>query len=76
VLVGCGLLVGGGALVVVLVVPTASCRANSDEIRYAPRGKYLGNSWRIGPDDTTWAAMLKNIDINADLYAYAGPGGW
>lgn len=44
--------------------------------RYAPVGKSLGNSWRIGPDDTNWAGILKNIDINADLAQYAGPGGW
>jgi len=39
-------------------------------------GGSLGNSWRIGPDDTTWHGVLTNIDINADLAANAGPGGW
>lgn len=43
---------------------------------YAPVGMSLGNSWRIGPDDTNWGGVLKNIDINADLAQYAGPGGW
>ena len=44
---------------------------------YAPEGKDLGNAWRIGPDDTNWDGVLKNIDINANLSAYAGPGiGW
>ena len=39
-------------------------------------GKTLGNSWRIGPDDTSWPGVLTNIDINAALAPYAGPGGW
>jgi hypothetical protein len=45
-------------------------------------GQKLGNSWRIGPDDTNWGGVLANIDINAALAAYAGPepdgsgGGW
>jgi hypothetical protein len=43
---------------------------------YAPVGQSLGNSWRIGPDDTNWPGVLSNIDINADLAQYAGPGGW
>eukprot|EP01048_Picozoa_sp_COSAG05_P032593 COSAG05_NODE_12579_length_462_cov_1.278237_1_plen_91_part_10 len=36
-------------------------------------GKTLGNSWRIGPDDTNWHGVLTNIDINAELAPYAGP---
>jgi len=43
---------------------------------YAPVGSTLGNSWRIGPDDNDWNGILKNIDINADLARYAGPGGF
>jgi hypothetical protein len=43
---------------------------------YAPEGASLGNSWRIGPDDSNWPGILKNIDINADLAAYCAPGGW
>jgi len=43
---------------------------------YAPVGHSLGNSWRIGPDDTNWGGVLKNIDIMAPLWPYAGPGGW
>mgnify|MGYP001196683837 CR=1 FL=1 len=43
---------------------------------YAPVGMTLGNSWRIGPDDTNWNGVLTNIDINADLSLYAGPGGF
>ena len=39
-------------------------------------GKTLGNSFRIGPDDTNWHGVLTNIDINADLAAFAGPGAW
>ena len=41
---------------------------------YAPQGQSLGNSWRIGPDDTNWHGVLTNIDINAPLAKYAGPG--
>lgn len=44
--------------------------------RYAPNGSALGNLWRIGPDDTNWKGALENIDINAKLASYAGPGGW
>eukprot|EP01121_Diplochlamys_sp_Union-15-3_P001049 TRINITY_DN1090_c0_g1_i1.p1 TRINITY_DN1090_c0_g1~~TRINITY_DN1090_c0_g1_i1.p1 ORF type:complete len:520 (+),score=61.44 TRINITY_DN1090_c0_g1_i1:109-1668(+) len=43
---------------------------------YAPKGWDLGNSWRIGPDDTNWAGILQNIDIDASLAEYASPGGW
>ena len=43
---------------------------------YAPKGQSLGNSWRIGPDDTNWAGVLTNININADLSEYAGHGGF
>jgi len=46
------------------------------ETWYAPVGQLLGNSWRIGPDDTNWAGVLKNIDINAEISGYSGPGGW
>jgi len=43
---------------------------------YAPVGASLGNSYRIGPDDTNWPGILKNIDIMSGLEQYAGPGGW
>ena len=43
---------------------------------YAPVGASLGNSWRIGPDDTNWNGVLTNIDINAGLAQYAGHGGF
>ncbi|CAE7483021.1 melA [Symbiodinium pilosum] len=43
---------------------------------YAPVGKSLGNSWRIGPDDTDWSGVLKNIDAMSGLDKFAGPGGW
>jgi len=43
---------------------------------YAPVGASLGNSWRVGPDDTNWPGILSNIDIMAGLGKYAGPGGW
>jgi len=43
---------------------------------YAPVGQTLGNSWRIGGDDTNWNGVKSNIDINAALSQYAGPGGW
>lgn len=37
-------------------------------------GKTLGNSWRIGPDDTNWHGILANININSRLAKFAGPG--
>jgi len=43
---------------------------------YAPVGQSLGNEWRIGPDDTNWSGVLTNINIDAGLAEYAGPGGW
>ncbi len=30
----------------------------------------------IGPDDTNWPGVLQNVNINAQLTKYAGPGGW
>jgi len=43
---------------------------------YAPRGYSLGNSWRIGPDDTVWESVLQDINANVRLAMWAGPGGW
>jgi len=43
---------------------------------YAPQGQLLGNSWRIGPDDSNWAGILINLDIMNTVAQYAGPGGW
>jgi len=43
---------------------------------YAPVGASLGNLWRIGPDDTNWHGVLSNINLNAPLAQYAGPGGF
>jgi hypothetical protein len=48
---------------------------------YAPVGKSLGNSWRIGVDTGSgWAAVMSNIDAMLNLAQYAGPtsggGGW
>jgi len=48
------------------------------EYWYAPVGQFLGNSWRIGPDDTTWQGVLVDINTMANfgLQVYSGPGGW
>jgi len=43
---------------------------------YAPAGAGLANLWRIGPDDTNWGGVLTNINLNAPLAEYAGPGGF
>jgi len=43
---------------------------------YASRGYSLGNSWRIGPDDTVWESVLQDINANVRLSMWAGPGGW
>jgi len=43
---------------------------------YAPVGNTLGNEWRIGPDDSTWEYIITNINIDANLAEYSGPGGW
>ena len=36
----------------------------------------LGNSCRIGPDDSNWNGALTDMDSMAPLYPYAGPGGF
>mmetsp|Transcript_596 Transcript_596/g.929 ORF Transcript_596/g.929 Transcript_596/m.929 type:complete len:411 (-) Transcript_596:64-1296(-) len=41
---------------------------------YALVGSSLGNSWRIGPDDTNWDGVLTNININSRLAQHASPG--
>jgi alpha-galactosidase len=47
------------------------------ETWYAPEGKTLANSWRIGPDDGNWQNIVKNIDLMAQVAQYAGPDkGW
>ncbi len=43
---------------------------------YAPIGKDLGNSWRIGGDVNTYGDMFRAIRINERLAAFAGPGAW
>jgi len=43
---------------------------------YAPEGQILGNMWRIGGDGLSWKAVIANINNNANLSSYAGPGGW
>jgi len=43
---------------------------------YSPVCHSLGNSCRIGNDDTNWAGVLGDIDSMAPLYPYAGPGGF
>lgn len=44
------------------------------EAWYAPVCHALGNSCRIGPDDSNWAGVLVDIDAMASLGQYAGPG--
>lgn len=37
----------------------------------------VGNSWRATDDiGDNWGSMLYNMDINAELWPYAGPGGF
>jgi len=43
---------------------------------YAPMGHLLGNSWRIGWDDSNWPGVLVDINDEVGLAQYAGPGGW
>eukprot|EP00937_MAST-01D_sp_MAST-1D-sp2_P001575 g1575.t1 len=43
---------------------------------YAPVGKTLGNSWRIGGDGTNWGALTDRLNDMAQLGKYAAPGGW
>jgi alpha-galactosidase len=48
---------------------------------YAPQGKSLGNSWRIGVDTGGgWQNVLENVEAILGLAQYAGPssggGGW
>eukprot|EP01043_Picozoa_sp_COSAG02_P044465 COSAG02_NODE_3975_length_5965_cov_5.092226_3_plen_157_part_00 len=47
------------------------------ETWYAPEGKSLANSWRIGPDDGNWPNIIKNIDLMDQVAQFAGPSkGW
>lgn len=44
---------------------------------YAPVGKGLANSWRVGYDVNTWENVWYNaIVVNERLAQYAGPGGF
>jgi len=43
---------------------------------YAPVGYSLGNSWRIGPDDTAWSDVINDVNIDVTVSQYAGIGGW
>eukprot|EP01119_Soliformovum_irregulare_P001318 TRINITY_DN11045_c0_g1_i1.p1 TRINITY_DN11045_c0_g1~~TRINITY_DN11045_c0_g1_i1.p1 ORF type:complete len:408 (-),score=91.68 TRINITY_DN11045_c0_g1_i1:124-1185(-) len=43
---------------------------------YSPVGSNLGNSFRIGPDDTNWPGVISNVNIDVMLGQHAGPGGW
>lgn len=43
---------------------------------YASLCHALGNSCRIGPDDSNWRGVLVDIDAMAPLQVYAGPGAW
>ena len=36
----------------------------------------VANSWRIGPDGVSWGRSLLNLEIDANLSAYASPGAW
>lgn len=42
---------------------------------YSPIGAALGNSFRIGPDDTNYEGLLVDIDAMASLYTHSGAGG-
>jgi alpha-galactosidase len=45
-------------------------------LRYAPVGTSLGNSWRIAGDCNGWASIYNAIATNLVLAQYASPGGW
>lgn len=46
------------------------------EAWYSPVLQALGNSARIGPDDTNYNGVLSDIDAMLPLWPHAGPGGW
>lgn len=43
---------------------------------YAPKGKSLGNAWRIAPDNLNWNSVYVAAREMERLYMFAGPGGW
>jgi len=43
---------------------------------YSPVGYSLGNSWRISGDCNKWPDVIRAINVNADLFMNAKPGGW
>lgn len=51
-----------------------SFRVGGWENWYSPVLAALGNSARIGPDDTNWGGVLSDIDDMAPLWPNAGPG--
>jgi hypothetical protein len=59
-----------------VTAPMDGCVRCSWETWYSAIGHALGNSFRIGPDDTNWPGVLTDIDTMAALWANAGPGGW
>jgi len=43
---------------------------------YSPVGFSLGNSWRISGDCNKWPDVVRAINVNANLFINARPGGW
>ena len=69
----------GRKIVFSLCCPPKYCTggvSNPDPALSYGGGTTLGNLWRIGPDDTNWAGVITNINLNAPLAKNAGPGGW
>ena len=56
------------------MVVTVSTTGTRKPWRWA---KAYGHSWRITSDSTgSWASVLAQLDADAPLWRYAGPGGW
>jgi alpha-galactosidase len=56
------------------MVVTVSTTGNRKPWRWA---KAYGHSWRIADDATgSWASVLAQLDTDAPLWRYAGPGAW
>ena len=55
--------------------PPASCMSAGAPQLIAQRAA-VANSWRIGPDGVSWGRSMLNVELDANLSSYAGPGHW
>jgi alpha-galactosidase len=55
--------------------PVSTCISKGPPLLMGNRSS-VANSWRIGPDGLSWGRVALNLEIDANLSRYAGPGHW